>query len=85
MAQNVLRRAEVIFHGAEDNMAQSVLRMEEVITEFRQMLPAQCATAKAIDQRQPWEQIALRAIDDGYIQFAEDFNVLIEACLRRGS
>jgi len=61
-------------------MTQTLLRQNEVITGFREKMPAGCATARAIDREEPWERIALQAADDGFIEFA---NALIEACLRR--
>ncbi len=69
----------------EVKLAQNASRLEEIIMKFRQILPPTCATAQAIDQREPWEQIALKAIDDGYIEFADEFNTFMETCLRRGS
>jgi len=66
-------------------MEENVSRLEDLITEFRQVLPAQCEAAQAIDQGEPWEQIALKAIEDGYIEFAEQFNQFVETCLRRGT
>jgi hypothetical protein len=69
----------------EDKSPQDDSRLEEMIMEFRQILPPTCATAQAIDQREPWEQIALKAIDDGYIEFADEFNAFVETCLRRGT
>jgi hypothetical protein len=56
--------------------------METIVLQFRQMLPPECATAQAIDDNEPWEKIAMTAIDDGYIEVAEEFNCLVEACLR---
>ena len=61
-------------------MTQTISRQAEVITGFRQSLPAQCETALAIDRQEPWERIALVAADDGFVDFA---NALVEACLRR--
>jgi len=66
-------------------MVENVSRLEDLIAEFRQILPAQCEAAQAIDQGEPWEQIALKAIEDGYIEFAEQFNKFVEACLRRSA
>ncbi len=57
--------------------------LEEFIAEFRVMLPAQSETAQAIDRREPFERIAFKAIDDGYIEFADQFSRFIEVCLRR--
>ena len=37
--------------------------LEELLIEFRRMLPAQCETAQAIDRQEPFEKIALKAID----------------------
>ena len=59
------------------------LPLEEVIKQLRQMLPADTATARAIDQHEPWELIAIRAINDGYIDSANDLARFVEACLRR--
>jgi hypothetical protein len=56
---------------------------KEFIAEFRAMLPAQSETAQAIDRQDPFEQIAFKAVDDGYIEFADQFSRFIEVCLRR--
>jgi hypothetical protein len=69
----------------KETMMQTVTQFEEVITEFRHMLPKNTATAQAIDQHEPWEQIAIKAIDDGYIENADEFVRFVEACLRRSS
>ena len=61
------------------------VRLKEVVAEFRQMLPAETATARAIDRGEPWEHIALTAVNDGYIDVANELEQLIEACLRRNS
>ena len=66
-------------------MTQTVSHFEEVITQFRQMLPTNTATAQAIDQHEPWERIAVKAIDDGYIESAGEFVRFVEACLRRSA
>lgn len=66
-------------------MAQPATHLEEVISEFRQLLPAGSATAQAIDGNEPWERIALRAVEDGYIELAEELGRFIEACVRRNS
>ena len=57
--------------------------LEDVISEFRRMLPPQSATARAIDGRETWERIALNAVDDGYIEFANELGRFIEVCVRR--
>jgi hypothetical protein len=59
--------------------------VEDVIGEFRRMLPGESATARAIDEREPWENIAMRAVDDGYIEFANELGTFIEVCVRRSS
>ena len=41
-------------------------------------------SARAIDRRDSWECIALYAVDDGYIDFADELGTFIEASLRRG-
>jgi len=60
-------------------------QLEEVITQLRHMLPTNTATARAIDQHEPWEQIALKAIDDGYIEVADEFVQFVEVCVRHGT
>ncbi|MGB5081410.1 MAG: hypothetical protein WBO23_11785 [Burkholderiales bacterium] len=57
-------------------------RVQELITDFRDILPPGCATAQAIDQGEPWEQVALRAMEDGYIEVVDQFNSFVEICLR---
>jgi len=84
------------FMEREGNMEESALRAEEfrasqddglqdLIAEFREMLPRRSATAQAIDRKEPWEQIALRAVEDGYIELADQFNAFVEICLRRAA
>ena len=52
-------------------MAHANARLEEAVYELRQMLPTHTATAQqAIDQHEPWEQIAMEAIDDSYVENA---------------
>jgi hypothetical protein len=65
-------------------MSQTVSHLEEMITEFRRLLSVQSATAQAIDRQQPWQQIALNAVADGYIEFANELGGFIEVCVRRG-
>lgn len=60
-------------------------QLEGFLKEFRKIVPANSATARAIDRQEPWEKVAVTAVEDGYIDFAEDFNCLVEACLRRNS
>ena len=57
--------------------------LEEFLAEFRAMLPPKSETARAIDRQAPFEQIAFKAIDDGYIDFADQFSRFVETCLRR--
>ena len=59
--------------------------LEEFIAEFRLNLPAQSKTAQAIDRRDPFEEIAFRAIDEGYIGFVDQFSKFMEICLRRST
>ena len=60
-----------------------VSRLQELIAEFREMLPDQCGTAQAIDRKEPWEQIALKAVEDGYIELADQLGGFMEVCLKR--
>jgi hypothetical protein len=69
----------------KDIMARAILQYENEIARFRQLLPAQCATAQAIDRRERWERIAQCAVDDGYLEFAEELGRFIEVCLRHGA
>lgn len=59
--------------------------LEQAITEFRKIVPAETATAQAIDRRESWERIAMRAVDDGYVDFANDLGSFVEICLRRSA
>jgi len=63
-------------------IVRKVSYIEEVVTRFRRLLPANTATAQAIDQHEPWEQIAIKAISDGYIHSADQFVLFVEACLQ---
>ncbi len=67
----------------EAGMGQDVSGLEEFLAELRPTLPAQSETAQAIDRQAPFEQIAHKAIDDGYIEFADRLNRFMEICLRR--
>ena len=49
------------------------------------MLPKDTAFAQAIDRHEPWEQIAIKAIDDGYIEIADEFVRFVEACVRNST
>jgi len=73
------------FSQAEDEMEHGAAGLEELVSRFREILPAECDTAQAIDRREPFEQIALKAIEDGYIDFSHDFTQFIEACLRENA
>jgi hypothetical protein len=77
--------AHQAFCGMEEIMTQTVSHFDEFITQFRHMLPTNTATARAIDQHEPWERIAVKAIDDGYIESADAFVRFVEACLRRST
>ncbi len=48
-------------------------------------MPAQSKTAQAIDRQDPFEQIAFKAIDEGYTEFVDQFSKFMEVCLRRGT
>jgi len=65
-------------------MIQMDLPLEDAIRQLRQMLPAETAAAQSIDQHEPWELIATKAISDGYIDSADELARFVEACLRRG-
>lgn len=76
MEQNALRVEE----GCASH---DVSRLQDLIAEFREMLPDQCGTAQAIDRKEPWEQIAAKAVEDGYIELAGQFCKFVEVCLRK--
>jgi hypothetical protein len=78
MEESALRAEE--FRASQDDP-----RLEDLITEFREMLPGRSATAQAIDRNEPWEQIALKAVKDGYIELADQFGGFVEICLRRAA
>jgi len=59
--------------------------LEEFIKEFRLILPAQSKTAQAIDRLDPFEQIAFKAIDEGYIEFVDQFSKFMEIHLRQST
>jgi hypothetical protein len=58
--------------------------LKELVAEFRQVLPARSRTAQAIDAQEPFERIALNAVEDGYLEFSQRFTQSMETCLRRG-
>ena len=62
-------------------MGRKVSNYDEFITQLRQMLPTDTATARAIDRNEPWERIAMKAIDDGYVECADEFVRFVEACV----
>jgi hypothetical protein len=64
---------------------ETAIRLKQVVGEFRQMLPSNTETARAIDRGEPWELIAINAVNDGYIEVANELEHLIEACLRRSA
>jgi len=64
-------------------MGQRISTPLELIAEFRRMLPANSKTARAIDEQEPFESIALKAVDDGYIEFSHELVGFMEVCLRR--
>jgi hypothetical protein len=78
MEENALRAEQL-------GTMQDVPHLEDLIVEFREMLPDQCGTAQAIDRKEPWERIALEAVDDGYIELADQFSRFVEICLRRAT
>ena len=63
-------------------MSQSVSYFEEAIMQFRHISPTNAATAQASAQHEPWERIAMNAIDDGYFKSADEFVRFVDACLR---
>ena len=65
-------------------MTQTASQLDAMIADFRRMLPEQSATAQAIDRQDPWQQVALNAVADGYIEFANELSRFIEVCVRRG-
>jgi hypothetical protein len=69
-------------HREEGKIAQNDARLAVVITELGLVLPAQHASAQAIDQLGPWDRINLKACNEGYIEFAEEFNRCMRTCLQ---
>ena len=70
---------------AEEHRASQDDGLQDLVAEFREMLPGRSATAQAIDRKEPWEQIALRAVEDGYIELAAQCGGFVEVCLRRAA
>lgn len=66
-------------------MTQMVSHFEDLITQIRPMLPNNSKLAQAIDQHEPWEQIAMRAIDDGYIEIPDEFVQFVEVYARHST
>jgi len=64
-------------------MGHNVSGLEEFLAQFRVRLPAQSRTAQAIDRQAPFEQIAFKAIDEGYTEFVDQFSEFMEIRLRR--
>jgi hypothetical protein len=64
-------------------MMQSTAGLEQAVCELRRMLPAETATAQAIDRGEPCARIAAHAVADGYIDAADDLVRFLEACLKR--
>jgi len=77
MEESALRAEE--FRASQDD------GLQDLIAEFREMLPGSSATAQAIDRKEPWEQIALKAVEDGYIELADQFDGFVGVCLRRAA
>jgi hypothetical protein len=70
------------FSWSGEIMMQTVSNFEERNTQLRHMLPTNTATARASDLDEPWERIAMNAIDGGYIESADEFVRFVDACLR---
>ena len=66
-------------------MAQTVSHFEELIAQLRPMLSGNSSLAQAIDRQEPWRQIAMKAIDDGYMEIADEFVRFFEVCVRRNT
>jgi len=62
---------------------QAIANFEQAVSEFRRMLPNASATAQAIDRGEPWERIALNAVNDGYIESTSELSTFLEVCLSR--
>jgi hypothetical protein len=70
------------FPGTGQIMAHAISHFEEVGTQLHYMRPTSAATAPASDRHEPWKRIAMRAINDGYIESADEFVRFFDACLR---
>jgi len=73
----------VLFGRAQEPASADFAREQELIAQFGARLPAECATARAIDRGAPWETIARCAVEDGYLEFADKLSRLVEKRLRR--
>ena len=63
-------------------MTQTISHFEEVDTRHHYVRPTNAASAKACERHEPWKQIAMKAINDGYIANADEFVRFFDACLR---
>jgi hypothetical protein len=63
-------------------MTQVVSHFQEVVSQLRQMLPANTATAQATGRHEPWERIAMQAVDGGNFETADEVVRLVAACLQ---
>jgi hypothetical protein len=59
--------------------------LEDAVRWLRKRLPAGAAAAEAIDRRESWQQIAAKAVRDGYSDLLDEFNGMVERVLRRCS
>ena len=71
-----------LFRRMGQIMTQAISNFEEVGARLHYMRPTDAAMAQASDRHEPWKRIAMRAINDGYIESADEFVRFFDACLR---
>lgn len=63
-------------------MLQTISRFEGVFTQLRHLLPTHSVARQAADRHAPWKRIAMKAINDGYLESGDEFVRFVDACLR---
>ena len=53
-------------------MWEKVSEFEEFIVQLRPTLPKSTTLAQAIHPHEPWQQIEMKAIDGGHIEFSDE-------------
>jgi len=63
-------------------MTPTVSRFEELMSRFRQTRLTKTRLAPAVDPNDFWRRLALKAIDGGYFNSADEFIRFVDSCKR---